>query len=227
MNIIIVEDEVLIAMFLEETIKELSDENTILASFTEDVSLLNYLKDNSADLIFMDIKIDGDKDGIELACEIKKKWPSISIVFITSYKDSKTIQRAKKVSPLGYLTKPIVESDIEAILMVVESSKQLNIDECLNKHYIPPYSYDYLSKELYHNYTLIKLTRNETSCLEYLVQHKNNYVKQNDLMHHIWGDESNRLSSLRELMSRLRKKLPLLVIENISKLGYMLLAQKS
>ena len=227
MKIIIVEDEILISMFLEDTIKDLSVDNTVLATFDEHTALFGYLENNQVDLIFMDIKINGDKDGIEVACEIKKNYPSIAIVFMTSYKDSSTIQRAKKVSPLGYVTKPILENDIEAILMVAESSNKQNKNECLNKHYIPPYSYDYTSKELYHDYKLIKLTQNEILCLDYLVKNKNNYIKQEELIQKVWGDQSNRLSSLRELMYRLRNKLPLLKIENISKHGYMLVVEEA
>ncbi len=222
MKILIVEDEVLTAMFLQDTVNELLGENTVSNVFDEYQTLFNYLVDNTIDLIFMDIKLSGEKDGIEIAYEVKKFYPSISIVFITAFKDSRTIQRAKDVAPLGYLIKPIIEHDIEAILMVADSFLSQKKEKTQYIHSLTPYTYNIMSKELYHKNIPISLTTNEAICLESLLENKNNYVKQEKLIKSIWIDETNRLASLRELVYRLRKKLSLLEIKNISKQGYML-----
>ena len=52
----------------------------------------------------MDIKLDGEKDGINAVEEIKKKH-DIPIVFLTAHSDEKTFQRTKKTEPYGYIIK--------------------------------------------------------------------------------------------------------------------------
>ena len=123
MNIAIVEDEGITALFLKESIEEFG--HCAVGMYDNSTPFLEFLQQNSEiDLDFMDIQINGKLDGIQLAYEISLKYPNISIVFITSFKDSDTIKSAKIVSPLGYLIKPVVESDLEAILMVVESFRK-------------------------------------------------------------------------------------------------------
>lgn len=123
MNVVLVEDEGITAMFLEETIESLGSK--VVGIFAEGESLLVFLEHNSIDLIFMDIQINGALDGIQVATRVHQKYPAISFVFLTSFKDTDTIASAKIVKPLGYLIKPIIEADLEAMLMVVESVREI------------------------------------------------------------------------------------------------------
>ena len=54
--------------------------------------------------ILMDIDLKGQMSGIELAEKIKKK--NIPVLFITSYQDEATYERAKKLEMVGFLVKP-------------------------------------------------------------------------------------------------------------------------
>jgi PAS domain-containing protein len=53
----------------------------------------------------MDIRIEGDLDGIETA-EIVTKRYSIPIIYLTAHSDEKTLERAMATQPHGYLIKP-------------------------------------------------------------------------------------------------------------------------
>lgn len=221
MNIIIVEDEAVTSFFLEEAVEELG--HNVLGVFNNSKFFLDYLQKNeTVDVVLMDIKIMGEKDGIQSAIEAKKINPNISIAFITSYKDSITIERAKVVSPVGYLIKPIVENDIEALLMVVESLRDnlQKVESDIIK--VNRYIYNKKLKEIYEDDKLIHLSKNERICLDCMIKNINVYTSQEDLIYKIWGSENNRLASLRELVFRLRKKLSGLDIKNISGVGYIL-----
>ncbi|WP_455757583.1 response regulator [Sulfurimonas sp.] len=220
MKIAIVEDEILTAMFIQETILDLNYE--VVGIFDSHDAISNFLQTDKTDLVLMDIKINGKEDGIKSACTLKQKYPDLQTIFITSFTDSQTIQRAKKVSPLGYITKPINETHIEATLMVADNYINKKSSECLNSVDISPYRYNFKHQELYHDDKLIKLTENEISCIELLIYNKNYFVNQEIIIQKIWGLEDNRISSLRELIYRLRKKIPFIEIQNISKKGYML-----
>ena len=223
MNIAIVEDEAITALFLKDTVEE--HDHNVLCMYDNSIDMLGFLsKNKSIDLISMDIQINGKLDGIDLAYEISTKYPNISIVFITSFKDNETIKKAEIVTPLGYIIKPVVESDLNAILMVVESFKRNRQIVNNNIVEIGVYVYDKENKTVLENNEIIYLSNNETIFLDYLIENKNSYISHEQLIMKIWNGESNREVSLRELIYRLRKKMPELNIKNVPKVGYILAA---
>jgi len=220
MNIVIVEDEGITAFFLKDAINE--TEHKVVGVFDNGNSTLSFLKDNSVDLIFMDINISGALDGIQTAQKAHIKYPDISFVFLTSYKDSNTIAEAQIIKPLGYLVKPVTQSDIEAILMVVEGRRNTinnsNSDEIICQNF----RYNLKTKILHQNGEIVNLSSNEQTCLDMLIHNRNNYISANQLINKIWKDDKNRESSLRELIYRLRKKLSCITLSSTPNIGYML-----
>lgn len=221
MNILIVEDEVITSKILEEILKQLGHNIVgICNSSTDVLEILD--KNNNIDLIFMDINIKGPVDGIQLATMIKISHPFISCVFLTAHKDKETINDAKIAKPTGYLIKPITKSNIEAILMVTE----INLPQktTLNsKLILKSYEYDKKIKTLYQNNNIIKLSKNELKCIDFLINKLNSYVSSEQLMYHIWED-TNKYTSLRELIFRIRKKLPDFPLNNSQNFGYIITA---
>lgn len=222
MDIIIVEDEGITVLFLEDALSELG--HNILDSFDNAVEVLEYLKKGThPKLIFMDINIRGAMDGIRLALKIKESYNSISFVFLTSYKDKLTLEETKAVKPLGYLIKPVIKSNIEAIMMIVESQVSSEIvKEEKDILKINNYKYNTQSKIIFKNKIPIFLSANETKCLEILVKNINSYISTEQLTYKIWGEEKSP-STIRELVFRLRKKLIDLEVKNIPNLGYILI----
>lgn len=78
---------------------------------------MDYLVTKSPDIALLDISIKGDKDGIEIAHIIKKKY-DIPFVFLTSFADNETIDRVKETSPYGYIVKPFKERDLAPVIEV-------------------------------------------------------------------------------------------------------------
>ncbi len=110
-TILIIEDEPIIA----DDIAMILEKNGYQISSIEDNSLdaLDHLEQNNVDLVLLDINIEGDRDGIWLAHQIKKQY-EIPRVFLTSYYDRKTLERAKETGPSGYIVKPYDEGDLVA-----------------------------------------------------------------------------------------------------------------
>lgn len=57
------------------------------------------------ELALLDIGLDGERDGIELAHELRAQRP-LPIIFLTSFADEATFARAKQARPAAYLLKP-------------------------------------------------------------------------------------------------------------------------
>ncbi|MEM7551857.1 MAG: LytTR family transcriptional regulator DNA-binding domain-containing protein [Bacteroidota bacterium] len=115
LNIHIVEDEKLIGESLQEILDCLGHSTVAISTSAEEA--LEVLSKNSPDLILLDIQIKGDKDGVELAGIIQKKY-DIPFIFTTAFADSATIERAKEQSPYGYVVKPYGLKDIQVAIEI-------------------------------------------------------------------------------------------------------------
>ena len=219
MNILIVEDEFLTSKFIQESLYGLGFSSVFITDNAIDADIL--IKEKNIALIFMDINIKGPKDGLQLATEISKKY-NIKIVFITSYQDTQTIQEASLSTPLGYLIKPIIKADIESVMMICKNFFNHSNNEkdsiFIN---IDIYKYNKINNLLYENEKLITLSKLENKTIEIFIKYLNTPISNETLISYLWQEEKNN-SSLRELISRLRKKVPNLKIKNYSNIGYIL-----
>jgi two-component system, response regulator PdtaR len=67
--------------------------------------------------VVMDIRLIGQRDGIDAAIEICRNT-GIRCVFATAHRDTQTLARAEAAAPLGWLTKPYTRD------MLVETVKR-------------------------------------------------------------------------------------------------------
>lgn len=63
------------------------------------------------DLALMDIQLQGETDGIELAHAIGERW-SFPVVYLTARSDAGTLERLKDLEPAGYVCKPFQEEQL-------------------------------------------------------------------------------------------------------------------
>ncbi|MEN2282900.1 response regulator [Algoriphagus sp. SE2] len=120
-RILIVEDELSIAENIQEILELLGYVNIDIANSAN--QCIKVIKKYRPDLIFMDIKLKGDKDGIELG-EIVKQMVDAPLVYVTSYSDPTIIERAKRINPAGFIVKPFNTNDIHAIVEIVLYNKR-------------------------------------------------------------------------------------------------------
>lgn len=108
-TVLIVEDEIVLAMELEEKLTEMG--YRVVARVTSGEDALKKAKELRPDLILMDIRLDDELDGIDAARLIRKQQ-HVPIVYLTAYADNSTLQRAKLTEPFGYLVKPYSEREL-------------------------------------------------------------------------------------------------------------------
>lgn len=107
-DILLCEDERIVAFDIERRIEGLGHVIRGLASTCEDALAL--ARELKPDIAIMDIGLDGAPDGIQTACLLKVEL-NIPSIFLTSYCDDETVVRALAADPIAYLTKPV--NDIE------------------------------------------------------------------------------------------------------------------
>ena len=114
-KIAIVEDEMIIASVIQDCLQKLNYEvvNPVM-SYNEAIEML-YTE--QPDLVIIDIRISGNKDGIELAEYIRENY-SIPFIYLTANSDKETLSRAKKTTPNAYLLKPFTQNDLYAAIEI-------------------------------------------------------------------------------------------------------------
>ena len=111
LRILIVEDEFPIALDIKRRVEKLGHEVLEIAH-SYDKGLI-YFNQENPDIIFLDINLNQDKDGIDLGVKIKSVWADAIIIFITSYSSNEIFERAVNlVEPSGYLVKPIRDNEL-------------------------------------------------------------------------------------------------------------------
>ncbi len=122
-KIMIVEDEAMIAMDIEERLREMGyDVPAMVNNGKEAIEMAGKFLPK---LVLMDIVIRGEMDGIETAEKIKEMY-NIPSLFLTAYDNDATLQRAKKVKPLGYLLKPFDDSKLQDIILDMQIKNSLD-----------------------------------------------------------------------------------------------------
>lgn len=108
-KILVVEDEILIADNICDTLEELGYEALEPAiNFTEAIETI---ENEKPDLAILDIQLSGSKTGIDIAENILHKY-KFPFIFLSSNSDVQTLSQAKKVTPSAYLVKPFSKDEL-------------------------------------------------------------------------------------------------------------------
>ncbi len=134
-QVLIVEDDGIIAMDLESRMKQLGYGVTGVAGYGE--RAIEKVKENTPDVVLMDIILKGEMDGIEAAEEIRTQY-DIPVIFITGYADKDRLKRAKLAYPFGFILKPFSDKDLEvtiemALYVAKVDSKRKQAEETLQE----------------------------------------------------------------------------------------------
>lgn len=122
LRILIVEDEVLIAEDLKDTLLSFGIHDVEMAHEKEEA--MRALAAFNPQVVLLDIRMEKETDGIEIAEHISSQYQK-PFIYITAHSDVEMIKRIVKTKPLAYITKPIKKSDLyAAISLAVEQLKQ-------------------------------------------------------------------------------------------------------
>jgi DNA-binding LytR/AlgR family response regulator len=115
LNILIVEDEVLIAEDLKEILFEVGYTNVFRAR--NYVQAMEAFDSNSIDIVLLDINLNDAKTGIDLGLKINQNL-HIPFIYITSYSDAETIASVKQTRPSAFLLKPYNKAHLLASIEI-------------------------------------------------------------------------------------------------------------
>lgn len=119
LNVIVAEDEVIIRKDLVISLQRLGCNILLETSFAEEV--LEFIENRTADLIFLDIRLKGDADGLEAARAIGSKT-DIPIVIMSAYDFGAQREKKELGNVKEYLSKPIPGGKLKQLIESFESN---------------------------------------------------------------------------------------------------------
>ncbi len=130
-KILVVEDDQLISNFLKFMFKKLNYEQCGVVSSGEEV--FDAVKETTPDLITLDITLDGEMTGFDVARQLYENNIFIPIIYVSSEITPKKMEKSKSPNVYGYLVKPIDENmlytTIELALSRYEVEQKLLLQE--------------------------------------------------------------------------------------------------
>lgn len=164
-KILIVEDEILIADNIKRFLVQQGYDVVGIAISYDEATFL--IETEHPDIILLDIRLNGEKSGIDIATYLNHKSIKIPFVFLTSQMDSKNIEDAKKTFPSGYLSKPIQHESLKATIEITlhkintkaEQQNIIQLNDGNSKHLIPANDISFIQAE--HVYAKIFKTNGE------------------------------------------------------------------
>ncbi len=107
--ILIVEDEALIASYIQEVLEESGF--AIVGVASSGIEALTLAAESLPDLALVDIKLAGPMDGIEVVRELRRRF-NVPSIFLSGVADPAVMERARQVPALGFLEKPFRPSQV-------------------------------------------------------------------------------------------------------------------
>ena len=243
-KVLIIEDDDVTALNLKMSLEKQGYE--VIALADNSVSSRNKIKVYNPDIVLIDIALEGNDDGIQIARFIREKMPR-PFIFLTAHSESSMLAKAKQTEPYGYIVKPFdpvnLHTTIQMALYRFEEEQkrnsdmndlkntQVHLEKLLYAKKLSDqpiiefgngYRHDITLKETFYKGEKIKLTKKENSIISLMVAQLGSVVDFAQAIDYVWANEGATDNSVRTLVWRLRSKLPTDVIKNASGVGYYL-----
>ena len=122
-RVFIVEDEGIVAADLQTMLKRLG--YTVVGMAASGEEAVEGIARTLPDLVLMDIRLQGEMDGIQTAEHIMVHH-DIPVTYLTAYADETTLERAKTTLPYGYILKPFEERDLRTTIELALYKYRMN-----------------------------------------------------------------------------------------------------
>lgn len=164
-------------------------------------------------------------NGLELTKQIREEDNLTRVIILTAHLEQDKLLFAAELNLTKYLPKPISRMELKkALNEATKQFKQLN-NENEYLYFKNGLKWNKSSKILFFENNEIKLTKHETLLIELLTSKKDKVFSSDEIALYLWDDiiDLEHSSKLKDIIKRLRKKLPKDTIENIYAAGYKIL----
>lgn len=218
MKILLVEDEVQLSNVIAKGLSKLS---YVVEQAFDGEEALELLYINSYNLVVLDLNLP-KIDGLEVLKRIRERDKEIKVIILSARNMTEDKVRGLELGANDYMEKPF---DFKELVARIDNLLRWSF---IQKDTILDYGdikIDSSKKLVYYKEEDIELTNKEYGILEYLAYNDGRLVSSEEIMEHVWGEDSEIFfsTSFQYHMSSLRKKLRIKdFIKNVRGQGYFL-----
>jgi DNA-binding response OmpR family regulator len=178
---------------------------------------LDLFKKKEVRLVITDIKMP-HMSGIEFAKKIREIDKNVPIFVMSAFPEQADIIEAVKLNFVDFMIKPVSYAELKNTLRSA-------VDRLLEKNMIQvaindDVTYDPLSKCIHSKDGTFTLTNKEALLLEYFIANKGRVISRTYIEDAVYDGETMSDSALKNLLLKLRKKLPGNYIQTVKNSGY-------
>jgi DNA-binding NarL/FixJ family response regulator len=118
-KILIVDDHALVRRGMTHVVRESFPDAEIAEAGTA-AEALEAMTSDAMDVALVDVRMP-DSDGLELLHEMKKRWPTVPVIMLTSFDHAHYVRRALAEGAAGYMLKDATPEDLEQAIKVALS----------------------------------------------------------------------------------------------------------
>lgn len=187
-KVLYVEDEIFLGKIVKESI-ESRGFNVFMEA--DGANAFDAFKSYQPDICVLDIMLP-NKNGFEVADEIRKMNSDVPIIFLTAKTQTEDVIKGFKLGANDYIRKPFSMEElivrIENLLRIKkeEHSSEQAADEVI----LGDYKFFPNKQLLAYNEEERELSFRENELLKYLWQHRNKQIDRRDVLNLIWGNDS-------------------------------------
>ncbi|HFU74670.1 MAG TPA: response regulator [Arcobacter sp.] len=203
-----------------QTVKMLKNYFTKIVTAIDGVQGLQKFKTEHFDIVFTDINMP-NSNGIEMITKIRELDKNVPVIIFTAFDKTEYFLETINQGIDGYILKPYDLAQFNATInktidkLITKKDQQTNIIQ-LNDIY----TWDIAKSVLKENSTVIKLTRNEMKLMNLMVTDLDATFSSFEIENYIFHDDEENNKRIRNLVSRLNKKLEHTLIEAVYGVGY-------
>jgi len=182
---------------------------------------LELFHSNTYQVIFTDLDMP-NLDGISMIEAIRKDDLNIPIVVLSSYEDKEYFLETIKFGIDGYILKPYdFNQFLETInKIILKLELKIETEDFVKLDF--NFTWDKKNQNLLNNGEIFKLTKNEKKLMDLFINNENQIIGYENIESSIFSDKGKENTNTRNLISRLKTKLGVNLIESHYGLGYIL-----
>lgn len=183
MKILLIEDEEGLILTLTDRLRS---ENFDVKTATDGESGLNIALAESFDLIILDVMLP-KKNGFDVCRDLRRKENNTPILMLTARGETIDTVLGLKLGADDYLTKPFEIAELLArIEALLRRSPNIN-QQAAETFQFGNVFIDFRRAEVRKNNAPIEISAMEFKLLQYLIEHRGEVLKRDELLDEVWG----------------------------------------
>ncbi len=220
MRVLIIEDEIKIATFMKNGLKQ---ERYEVDLETNGRDGLEVAMNTQYDLILLDVMLPG-MNGIDILKELRANNYNVPVVLISALDSTEDRVNGLDFGADDYISKPFSFDELAARIRAILRRTQKHKSTKLHAGEL---TLDTVTHLAYRDNKEIELTTKEYSLLMFLMIHKNKVLTRNSITQNVWREDIDKDSNvidvyIKKLRSKIEKKGTRPTIQSIRSVGYRL-----